>query len=80
MYDKDNIEIKRDMVSYYTLAATAIPYEDRIRLDEEEAKKIGEEFDTEICGISAIGIRWGRSSCISVDNEKHYRFCIFFIR
>lgn len=31
LYDKDNVEIKRDMVSYYTLAATAIPYEDRIR-------------------------------------------------
>ena len=57
LYDKDNTEIKRDVVSYYTLAATAIPYEDRIRLDEEEAKEIGEEFDTEICGISAIEIK-----------------------
>lgn len=57
LYDKDNVEIKRDMVSYYTLAATAIPYEDRIRRDEEEAKKFGEEFDTEICGISAIEIK-----------------------
>lgn len=39
LYDKDNIEIKRDIVSYYTLAATAIPYEDRIRRDKEEAKE-----------------------------------------
>lgn len=57
MYDKNNTEIARDLVSYYTLSATAIPYEDRIRLDEEEAKAIGEEFDIEICGISAIEIK-----------------------
>lgn len=57
MYDKNNNEIRRDVVSYYTLAATAIPYEDRIRLDEEETKATGEEFDTEICGISAIEIK-----------------------
>ena len=42
MYDKNNTEIARDLVSYYTLSATAIPYEDRIRLDEEEAKAIGD--------------------------------------
>lgn len=57
MYDKNNNEIGRDVVSYYTLAATAIPYEDRIRLDEEDAKATGEEFDIEICGISAIEIK-----------------------
>lgn len=57
MYDKNNNEVERDIVAYYTLAATAIPYEDRIRLDEEEAKVKGEEFDTEICGISAIEIK-----------------------
>lgn len=57
MYDKNNNEIRRDVVSYYTLAATAIPYEDRIRLDEEETRATGEEFDTEICGISAIEIK-----------------------
>lgn len=57
IYDKNNNEIRRDVVSYYTLAATAIPYEDRIRRDEEEAKATGEEFDTEICGISAIEIK-----------------------
>ena len=57
LYDKNNVEIKRDIVSYYTLAATAIPYEDRIRRDKEEAKKFGGEFDIEICGISAIEIK-----------------------
>lgn len=56
-YDKNNNEIGRDVVSYYTLAATAIPYEDRIRLDEEDAKAAGKEFDTEICGISALEIK-----------------------
>lgn len=56
-YDEMGNELERDIVSYYTLAATAIPYEDRIRLDEEEAKEIGEEFNTEICGISALEIK-----------------------
>lgn len=57
LYDKDNIEIDRDIVSYYTLSATAIPYEDRIRCDEEEVLETGEEFDIEICGISALEIK-----------------------
>lgn len=55
--DEFGKEIKREIVSYYTLAATAVPYEDRIRRDEEEAKETGEEFDIEICGISAIEIK-----------------------
>ena len=56
-YDENAIETGRDIVSYYTLAATAIPYEDRIRRDEEEAKETGEEFNIEICGISAMEIK-----------------------
>lgn len=56
-YDSNGIELGREMVSYYTIAATAIPYEDRIRRDEKEAKETGEEFDIEICGISAIEIK-----------------------
>ena len=36
--DKNGHEIDRDIVSFYTLAVTSIPYIDRIRLDEEEAK------------------------------------------
>jgi hypothetical protein len=55
--DDTGIEVKREIVAYYTLAATAIPYEDRIRRDEEDAQKTGEEFDIEICGISAIEIK-----------------------
>lgn len=57
LYDELGKEIKREVVSYYTLAATAIPYEDRIRCDEEEEKETGEEFSIEICGISAIEIK-----------------------
>lgn len=56
-YDENQKEIKRDVVSYYTLAATAIPYEDRIRLDADEAESTGKEFDIEICGISALEIK-----------------------
>lgn len=49
--------MKREVVSFYTLAATSIPYEDRIRCDEEDARRTGQEFDIEICGISAIEIK-----------------------
>ena len=56
-YNEDGEEIGRDVVSYYTLAATAIPYEDRIRLEADEAEVIGKEFDIEICGISALEIK-----------------------
>lgn len=55
--DDLNNEIQREIVSYYTLSATAIPYEDRIRVDEKEATETGNEFDIEICGISAIEIK-----------------------
>ena len=57
LYDNNNIELEREIVAYYTLAATAIPYEDRIRLDEEEAKNTGEKFNIEICGISSLEIK-----------------------
>lgn len=56
-YDNCDKEIKREIVAYYTFAATAIPYEDRIRLDDDEAQEMGREFDIEICGISAIEIK-----------------------
>lgn len=56
-YDEGGKEQKREMVSFYTLATTSIPYEDRIRLDEEEAQQLGQEFDCQICGISALEIK-----------------------
>lgn len=63
-YGQDDIEISRELVAYYTLAATAIPYEDRIRLDEDEAAELGAEFDIQICGISALEIKM-----FAVDNQ-----------
>lgn len=54
---EDGSEVKRELVAYYTLAATSIPYVDRIRLDEEEAKISGKEFDIQTCGISALEIK-----------------------
>lgn len=57
MYDDNGNEKMREMVSFYTLATTAIPYEDRIRLDEEESKQLGKEFDSQICGIPALEIK-----------------------
>ena len=62
---EDGVETRRGLVAYYTLAATSIPYEDRIRLDEEEAKLSGEEFDVQICGISALEIK------LFAVNEKY---------
>ena len=41
IYDEAGAEQTREIVSFYTLATTAIPYEDRIRLDEDEAKELG---------------------------------------
>ena len=37
--DEYGSEVYRELVSYYTLSATAIPYIDRIRLDEEEVNQ-----------------------------------------
>ena len=56
-YDKNDIEMKRDIVAYYTIATTSIPYEDRIRLEPEEAEIEGKEYDIHICGIPAIEIK-----------------------
>ena len=55
--DKNGEEASRELVSYYTLSATAIPYVDRILLDEDEAKKMGKEFSEEIWGIPALEIK-----------------------
>ena len=54
---ENGVEQRREVVAFYTLSATAIPYEDRIRLDKEEAELIGREFDSQICGISALEIK-----------------------
>ncbi|WP_143322685.1 hypothetical protein [Clostridium sp. HBUAS56010] len=49
--------IQSEIVSYYTLMSTAIPYEDKVKLDPEEAKSSGKEYDVEICGVSAVEIK-----------------------
>ncbi len=56
-YDDTGQEEKREIVAYYTLSTTSIPYEDRIRLDPDEAQKYNKEFDIQICGIPAIEIK-----------------------
>ena len=55
--DENGIEQRREVVAFYTLSATAIPYEDRIRLDKEEIELTGKEFNSQICGISALEIK-----------------------
>ena len=55
--DEYGSEVYRELVSYYTLSATAIPYIDRIRLDEEEVNQTGEKYSEEIWGISALEIK-----------------------
>lgn len=49
--------LHKDLVAYYTLAVTSIPYIDRIRLDEEEKQQTGREFDEQIYGIPALEIK-----------------------
>lgn len=56
-YDENGTEKEREIVSFYTLSTTSIPYEDRIRLEKEEVSKLGKEFDSQICGISALEIK-----------------------
>ena len=52
--DSNGNEIDRDMVAFYTISANAIPYESRIRLEPDEAEKLGTEFDSKLCGIPAL--------------------------
>lgn len=44
-------------MGFYTLATGAIPYTDRIRLDEIEAKETGKEFDEQTCGLPIVEIK-----------------------
>lgn len=50
-------EVSRDCVAYYTLSATSIPYEDRIRLEPEESITLGKVYDITICGVPALEIK-----------------------
>lgn len=55
--NENGTEQSREVVAFYTLSATAIPYEDRIRLNEEEAELTGKKLDSQMCGISALEIK-----------------------
>lgn len=57
IYDEQGQLSNTEVVAYYTLAATSIPYEDRIRYDEEEEKIYGKKYDVQICGIPAVEIK-----------------------
>lgn len=48
---------KKDLMAFYTIAATSIPYIDKIRLEPEEAKSKGKEFDETRCGIPALEVK-----------------------
>ncbi len=47
---------RREIVAYFTLTATSIPYISRTYYTDEEAEKYGEQYNDEIWGIPAIEI------------------------
>ena len=49
--------INKEIISYYTLTSTAIPYEDKIKLDPEESGGCGEEYDIQVCGVPAVEMK-----------------------
>lgn len=55
--DDEGNEIEQKVVAFVTFMATAIPFEDRIRNDEEEYKKTGKKYNSETLGVSAVEIR-----------------------
>lgn len=57
IYDDNGNEINNEPVAYYTLSATSIPYEDRIRCDEIEETQYGRKYNIQICGIPAVEIK-----------------------
>lgn len=56
-YNEDGTEKNRELVAYYTLCATAIPYIDRIRKEPQERKNANDIYDDKTCGIPAIEIK-----------------------
>jgi len=56
-YRNESDSNEKEVVAYFTLSANAIPYIDRIRLDEKEALELGKEFDEENWGITVIEIK-----------------------
>lgn len=56
-YNENDEEVNRELVGYYTLAATSIPYIDRIRKEPDEMKDDNDIYDEKTCGISAVEIK-----------------------
>lgn len=57
IFNENRELIKRKLISYFTLETTAIPYIDRIRLDEQDRQLLGKEFDEALCGIPAVQLK-----------------------
>lgn len=68
-YDENDKEIDREIMGFYTLATGAIPYIDRIRLDEIDAKETGKEY------ASFVFCRFGIYS-----NVSYIKTCIYKLR
>lgn len=49
--------VDKEVVGYFTLSANAIPYIDRIRLDENEVREMHKEFDEQNWGIPVVEIK-----------------------
>jgi hypothetical protein len=52
----NKINEKEEVVSYYTLLSTALPYESKIELEPDEVIN-DEKYDIKICGIPAIEVK-----------------------
>jgi len=50
-------EKNKDIVAFFTVSANAIPYIDRIRIEEDEAEIYEEQFDEENWGIPVLEIK-----------------------
>lgn len=70
--EEENKENSRDIVAYFTLSSNAIPYIDRIRIDENERLTSDERFDEENWGIPVLEIKM-----FAVDDKYQDRFYVY---
>lgn len=52
----NSVDGEEEIISYYTLLSTALPYESKVELEPEEIIN-GEKYDVKICGIPAVEIK-----------------------
>lgn len=57
VFDEDRTTSKKNIVAFYTLCASAIPYTDRWFIPIEERDKSGKKYDEQECGIPSIEIK-----------------------